>query len=480
MSRQQFTSRNDKGQILTFQKSGSTASFDPSIGFSSGSKRVSWRSNNGVTTTQTAGNVLTYTGFTSDTGIRTIEMRGNSFKNINLINFNTDNLYGQLDLTPLSGLGGSFQVYINPLLTGITHSPSTQSFTQYWAFNCDLTGNLDLTPLSGLGGEFIVAVNPLLTGITHSPSTQSFTQYYAYNCNLTGNLDLTPLSGLGGEFRVQSNVGLTGITHANSSNSMTNYTAHDCNLIGNLDLTPLSGLGGNFQIFNNPLLTGVTHSISPNNFTQYDVSDCNLIGNLDLTPLSGLGGIFTLANNTNLTGITNPTSIRNFTEYSLNICGLIGVLDLTPLSNFGGVSSASTCIFGVSSNSFLSGVTFPVVNTFFKNVNNNDALAAFRMFQSNLDYVDFKPLSGATLMSGTTQGAPRIALQNNNMSTTDVNHILVDFSGNATYNQTGWSNINLNISGTNGAPDSSSGGYDGLSAISFLTGSPYNWTITYT
>ena len=434
MSRQQFTSRNDKGQILTFQKSGSTASFDPSIGFSSGSKRVSWRSNNGVTTTQTAGNVLTYTGFTSDTGIRTIEMRGNSFKNINLINCNTDNLYGQLDLTPLSGLGGSFQVYINPLLTGITHSPSTQSFTQY----------------------------------------------YAYNCNLTGNLDLTPLSGLGGEFRVQSNVGLTGITHANSSNSMTNYTAHDCNLIGNLDLTPLSGLGGNFQIFNNPLLTGVTHSISPNNFTQYDVSGCNLIGNLDLTPLSGLGGIFTLANNTNLTGITNPTSIRNFTEYSLNICDLIGVLDLTPLSNFGGVSSASTCIFGVSSNSFLSGVTFPVVNTFFKNVNNNDALAAFRMFQSNLDYVDFKPLSGATLMSGTTQGAPRITLQNNNMSTTDVNHILVDFSGNATYNQTGWSNINLNISGTNGAPDSSSGGYDGLSAISFLTGSPYNWTITYT
>jgi hypothetical protein len=88
MSRQQFTSRNNIGQILTFQKSGSTASFDPSIGFSSGSKRVSWRSNNGVTTTQTAGNVLTYTGFTSDTGIRTIEMRGNSFKNINLINFN--------------------------------------------------------------------------------------------------------------------------------------------------------------------------------------------------------------------------------------------------------------------------------------------------------------------------------------------------------------------------------------------------------
>ena len=480
MSRQQFTSRNNIGQILTFQKSGSTASFDPSISFVG--SRVSWRIDNGSNITQTAGNSITYTGFTSDTNIRTIEMRGNSFRNMSSLDFQNDNIYGNLNLNTLSNLsgGGSFTVQNNLNLTGITHSPSSVSFSQYNASSCNLTGNLDLTPLSGLGGGFIVLNNPLLTGITHSPSSEIFTQYYAYNCNLTGNLDLTPLSGLGGEFRVQSNVGLTGITHANSSNSMTNYTAHDCNLIGNLDLTPLSGLGGNFQIFNNPLLTGVTHSISPNNFTQYDVSDCNLIGNLDLTPLSGLGGIFTLANNTNLTGITNPTSIRNFTEYSLNICGLIGVLDLTPLSNFGGVSSASTCIFGVSSNSFLSGVTFPVVNTFFKNVNNNDALAAFRMFQSNLDYVDFKPLSGATLMSGTTQGAPRITLQNNNMSTTDVNHILVDFSGNATYNQTGWSNINLNISGTNGAPDSSSGGYDGLSAISFLTGSPYNWTITHT
>ena len=480
MSRQQFTSRNNIGQILTFQKSGSTASFDPSISFVG--SRVSWRIDNGSNITKTAGNSITYTGFTSDTNIRTIEMRGNSFRNMSSLDFQNDNIYGNLNLNTLSNLsgGGSFTVQNNLNLTGITHSPSSVSFSQYIASSCNLTGNLDLTPLSGLGGGFIVLNNPLLTGITHSPSSEIFTQYYAYNCNLTGNLDLTPLSGLGGEFRVQSNVGLRGITHGNSSNSMTNYTAHDCNLIGNLDLTPLSGLGGNFQIFNNPLLTGVTHSISPNNFTQYDVSDCNLIGNLDLTPLSGLGGIFTLANNTNLTGITNPTSIRNFTEYSLNICGLIGVLDLTPLSNFGGVSSASTCIFGVSSNSFLSGVTFPVVNTFFKNVNNNDALAAFRMFQSNLDYVDFKPLSGATLMSGTTQGAPRITLQNNNMSTTDVNHILVDFSGNATYNQTGWSNINLNISGTNGAPDSSSGGYDGLSAISFLTGSPYNWTITHT
>ena len=58
--------------------------------------------------------------------------------------------------------------------------------------------------------------------------------------------------------------------------------------------------------------------------------------------------------------------------------------------------------------------------------------------------------------------------------------ILVDFSGNATYNPSGWSNVNLNIGGTNDPPDTGTpGGYDGLAARNFLTGSPYNWTITH-
>jgi hypothetical protein len=74
MSRQQFTNRNNINSVLTFQKSGSTASFDPLIMFSGGSRRVSWKLDNGTNITQTAGNSITYTGFTSDAGIRTIQM----------------------------------------------------------------------------------------------------------------------------------------------------------------------------------------------------------------------------------------------------------------------------------------------------------------------------------------------------------------------------------------------------------------------
>ena len=532
MSRQQFTSRNNIGQVLTFQKSGSTTSFDPTVTFSSGSRRVSWRLDNGSGTTQTVDNVITYTGFTSDPAIRTIQMRGNSFRNIRVFNLSNDNLYGHLDLTSLSelggvlGFGGVFQVFSNRNLTGITHSQSSQHFSQYYAYNCNLTGNLDLTPLSRLGGDFQVFSNTSLTSITHTQSSQNFSQYVAYDCNLTGNLDLTPLSGLGGSFQVygnrnltgithshssrnfssywaqacnltgnlnltplsglggsfsvHSNTGLTSITHTQSSQNFSSYMAYGCNLTGNLDLTPLSGLGGNFQVYNNTGLTNITHTQSSQNFSAYIAYGCNLTGNLDLTPLSGLGGAFGVYGNTNLTGITHTQSSRNFTAYLANTCNLTGTLDLSPLTKLGGSSSGiSSTILTTYSNPNLTNIIFPNSNQFFKNSENNESNGAFALQSCNLDYIDFTPLSGSTLLSGSTQGRPRISLRDNGMSSTDVNHILVDFSGNATNNQIGWSNINLNIGGTNSAPDSSSGGYNGIAARNFLTGSPYNWIITH-
>ena len=527
MGKQLFTSRNNINKVLTFQKSGSTNSFDPDINFSSGSRRVSWRLNNGSGTTQIAGNSLTYTGFTSDPNIRTIEMRGNSFRGLSFLNWANDNLYGNfnmssldnwannssiflsnnptltgitnpnisntfnfynlpscglvgnLNMTPISGNIATFLVNNNTNLTGITHNTISRITNTYYAFSCNLTGNLNL-PFTGLGGDFQVSVNPNLTGITHSPSSQNFTAYRANNCNLTGNLDLTPLSGLGGDFRVQGNSGLTSIIHTTSTRNFTVYLASNCNLTGNLDLTPLYGLGGGFQVFNNPNLTGITHSPSSQNFTTYYANNCNLTGNLDLTPLSGLGGAIQLYSNSGLTNINFTSSTQNITQLDIFNCGLIGTLDLSKLIKLGGNSSGITLsIVRLQNNPNLTNVIFPITNQFFKNFQDNEGNAAFDLFNCNLDYVDFTPLSGSTLLSGSTQGRPRISLRNNGMTSADVNHILVDFSGNATNNQIGWSNINLNIGGTNSAPDSSSGGYNGIAARNFLTGSPYNWIITH-
>ena len=478
MNRQQFNSRNDIAQVLTFQKSGSTSSFNPTITFTSGSRRVSWRLDNGTNIEQTAGNGLTYTGFTSDTGIRTIQMRGNGFKNLNQLSLNNDNIYGNIDLSLLPNL-----IYLslsnNLNLTGVTHTSSPQNFTNYLLNNCNLTGNLDLTPLSGLGGDFRVNNNINLTGVTHTASTQIFTNYIANSCNLKGNLDLTPLSGLGGNFRINNNINLTGITHTSSSQIFTNYNVISCNIIGNHNLSMFPNLGGTLQFSQNTNLTGITHTASTQNITLYTAQNCELTGNHNLSWFPNLGGIVSINGNSLLTSITHTASTKNFTQYNIHQNNITGIHDISMFSNFGGASTASTCYVTLYINPNLTDITFPTTNGYFKNFTNTESQGALGLYSCNLNYVDFRPLSGATFLTGTTQGNPRISLRDNGMIADDVNHILVDFSGNTISNPSGWSNINLNIGGTNADPDSSSGGYDGLAAISFLTGSPYNWTITY-
>jgi hypothetical protein len=94
---------------------------------------------------------------------------------------------------------------------------------------------------------------------------------------------------------------------------------------------------------------------------------------------------------------------------------------------------------------------------------------------TSLGYVDFKPLSGITMDVNSTYGAS-IYLNGNGMSTTNINHILYDFSGITSNNLNRWSGVTLDISG-NSSPDASTGGYDGISSINYLTGVTANWTI---
>jgi hypothetical protein len=418
--RQHFSISNGlPPDVFTFQKSGSTNNFTP--GFNYGcclTSRVSWKINNGLETVLIAGNFLSYSGFSADTNIRDVFIQGKKIENFaTQIFFTNDNIYGHLDLSSIR-INSNFTISNNPNLTGITHSTQPQVIQQYEASNCNLTGNLTI-PSSGFYGEFDVSLNPNLTGITHDGNTLSLepiTKYHAYSCNLTGLLDLSTLTNLGGEFDVSLNPNLTGITYGPSTNNFSDYIVDSCNLTGDLDLTPLSGLGGTLFVSSNPYLTSITLPNTTNGFDTIVIDNNNLTGTLDLTPFTNFtapsGLSFEL--NPSLTNIIFPISIGDFTNTGL---------------------SFQAC---------------------------------------DLDYVDMKPLSGASVYNSL------IYFGNNNMTTSDVNHILVDFSGNATYNPTGWSNIILDISGTNGAPDSSSGGYDGLAAITFLTSPPYNWTITHT
>lgn len=249
------------------------------------------------------------------------------------------------------------------------------------------------------------------------------------------------------------------------------------NLIGELDFSGIT-LGGIFGVDNNPLVTGITFTYSNSNINGFTIYNCNVIGTIDVSMFPNLGVSFSTQSNPNLNYIIHTATTRNFNSYVISSCDILGTHDISMLSNFGGSSSGSTGYFYVSNNPNLNNINFPIVNTYFENFLNS-SFPCVDMSNCDFNYVNFKPLSGATFVSGVTKGIPKIVLSDNNMSAGDVNHILDDFKYNVTNNPTGWSNVNLNIGGSNSDPDSSSGGYDGLAAISFLTGSPYNWTITY-
>lgn len=414
-----------------------------------------------------------------------------------IVEFRNNNLTGQLNLTPFNDKMNvstySFYLDRNPQLTGITF-PSvgprvgTVSTPLLWGYNSNITGNLDLSMLSGFPVNMTFENNSNLTGITlptavainsgsNSCITNGIGAFNFGSCDLQGTLDLSIFpnfggSGVGGSLDLRSNTGLTQVILTSSTKNFNEIRIDDCNLTGNLNLSGLTGrLGGVFQLQNNSNLTGVTFSsgctYQSSVSSSFYLYNCDLTGTLDLTTLSGLGGSFLINLNPNLTQILHGPSSSSFRIYYASNCNLTGTLDLSPLSGLSGSIQ-------IYINPSLTNITFPTSVGTFNNTTVNEPDSAFALYQNGLNYVDFKPLSGATLTDNS-----RIRLQNNGMTASEVNQILVDFSGNATYNLSGWDNINLNIGGSNADPDSGSGGYDGLSAVSFLTGSPRNWTITY-
>ena len=214
MGRGTFRSQNKVGETMSFQTNSSSGStFDPTVTFLSGSDRVSWDLGEGGG--YVADSSLSYTY--PDTGTtKTVTLRTNKLSNLKQFQSPIDSIIGNLDMSGWSNLGGDFQIQTNPALTGITHTSSTEVFSQYYAYGCNLTGNHDMSMLSGLGGVFAVNDNPLLTSITHTASTEVFSGYYAYSCNLTGNHDMSGLPGLGSIFHIYNNPLLTSITHTAS------------------------------------------------------------------------------------------------------------------------------------------------------------------------------------------------------------------------------------------------------------------------
>ena len=241
---------------------------------------------------------------------------------------------------------------------------------------------------------------------------------------------------------------MTAISNPTTSQTITEYRIDNCDITGTLNISGFSNLSGKFQCNGNSNLTAISNPTSSGVFNQYNCVLCDITGTLDLSTLTGLGGIFSCRSNSNLTAITNPTSSETFTQYLCYSCDITGTLDLSGLTGLGG-------LLQLRNNSNMTGITFPTSAV---------TTTQLQMNACDLGYVD---ITGMTFSS-----AIDFDMSNNSMTTAEVNHMLVDMDN--TFPGTGTGTID--ISGTNAAPDGSSGGYDGTTAKANLIANGYTVT----
>jgi len=337
--------------------------------------------------------------------------------------------------------------------------------------------------------------------------------------NFNKTIDLSKFSALGGQLLLTTGLypnGNSGITNVyfppsvsgnNFSrihlNGLPNYTGNSYNL----DLAWAKNKLGGYLIFNNlPLITGFTaNSIVTNYIYQFDMSDCDLQGALDLNNFTHLNYLFSINNNTGLTAVNFNSNLGNsFQQFYAYNTGLRH-LDLSMFSNIGDYSfSVANCVY-------LTGITFPnnlaggsgIYVPVFYNCDLRDLDFSYmhlaHPYGTRLYCNDNPNLTGVTFpyeevsdfvkaynfmffqncnvkkfmienLSGTNNNILQINLSNNSMTSGIVNEILTKLDN------IGWTSNTLNIAGNNSAPDTTSGGFNGVAAKSNLTGK--SWSIT--
>ena len=425
--------------------------------------------------------------------------------------------WGTLDVSHISGLT-SLDVRYNTQLSGLTLPTSTNPM-YITADAADIQPNLDLTPCGGL--KYLIANhNTKLKSVSFTSSVEDIERINLSYCDLQDILDISMLDSLGvgdplgttftnagGIFDVSHNPNLTTISHPPTTNLIYNFNVGNCDIKPHLDLSNYSiGVGnahtnqyfwGYLNISGNINLTSVTHSTSPTYIRKYECSYTG-VKELDLTMLdvgcpeptdfngtkwesSVVSGSYTMDQgfhimyNNSLTEVLHGNFSRRINNYSLNHNDLTGTHDISGLINL-------RFKIRLEHNPNLTNIIFPTSTQIFLDSSSVISNHAFQLNNCNLGYIDFSPLAGATL-NHETSSPPKystIHLENNNMSASEVNHILDDLKTITINNSPRWNNITLIINGNNDAPDNTSGGYDGLGAINILTNSTYNWSITTT
>lgn len=279
--------------------------------------------------------------------------------------------------------------------------------------------------------------------------------------------NLTPLN-----FQPLTGGTLTIRTHKNYLPSNLDIVSSNTNLgLVTMDLTNLNGMSvigtsRGITLSNNAVITSVTLPESDTIFNStasgslVNFAGCINLTDIDMSGFHGIGGYIQAYSCTSLTGLTLPTyivsgvkAIQRFHFYNTAPppVGIVGPIDLSLLTNFGGDVR-------FQNNPLISSITWPLTTNRVSNIN---------LSNCGVGYIDLRPLSG---YSYTVGSSVVIAANTNNISLTDMNHLLVDLD------TLGWSGGTLTANAGNNGYDGSSGGYDGTTARANLI--TKSWTVT--
>tara|TARA_R110002126_G_scaffold116875_2_gene256497 strand:- start:1886 stop:3415 length:1530 start_codon:yes stop_codon:yes gene_type:complete len=450
----------------------------------------------------------------SDSGsTKTATLKVNSLDDITGFNPMGDFIVGNLDFTGVKNLTSIFYNCVAQAsngglaFTGITFDPeyNTNSFSiqlvdYTGGGNSSLGPRVDLSMMGNLGGkaqeftrndflEEVIWPTGSTGGWTNTTPSYTNDHISMWGNGLTGatSMDFSwvPANSFNlHSFEVNSN-SVDAIVFPPTNKFMASgvyYAARGFKLEGafrgggakdiHLDLSPLSGVtyaeaNKEFDFSGNMTLTGITWFQDSPDLGRIYVDNTSITSDsLDFVSYGiTINSHCTLNDMTGATQVTFlPQVYVNSTVMTMHNCDWTGTINITGMTGL--------YHFTIFNNPNLTNLLLPISTGTFLDVGAGGGVQwsltkAFQAESCDLGYVDFNPLSGATFNSSSS-----IYLQDNSMTATEVNHILEDLD---TIN---WSGVTLDISGTNAAPDGSSGGFDGITALASLTGK--TWSVTTT
>jgi len=415
-------------------------------GFTNSGATLVWTIDDGGVITQlTQNSTPAYTLVNATASV--IVSSADNFAFVTQITLRNQNILNELDFRVLTEVEGQIQVDGNSSLTSLKTPVNNNLITLIRAYGCNLTGIVNLSSLSTMVSGIELYNNANLSGLVLNSNTSALS-FSLYSCGLSGILDISNIAGIQGVLAVNNNASLTGLALPSSSAIVTSIQAYLCNLTGTLDLSMLThGLSGSMRFYSNSNLTNIT--FAPNTFliSQLWGYLCNLTGTLDLSMLTGGFTSVTLRSNPNLTQILFPTTSALVNQLDIYSCNLTGTLDLSGLTGLGG----SPHRYYLNPN--LTNIIFPSTTRTF---------GSLQVYSCNLGYIDLSVMPNMLKIN-----AGVYTFQNNAMTAAEVNHILYDLSILALTETAGgdFTGRSINISGTNAAPDSSSGGFNGTQAV---------------